>query len=627
MALNDKKVNIIIRAKDFASSKFKSLGKSLLSLKSLVIGGLGFVGLKQLFDATVGSMATLERMTGKLETAMKSAGRFSNEAFKELTNFAVEMEDATGQAEENILQAMTILQTFGRMTKEDLKASTVAILDMAAVMDTDLKSAALSVGKAYVGQISALTRVGVSIDEAKFKTEGFQAVLDQLAVEQGGQAIKQMEGFSGSLKSLGHAFDGTLESIGKFITKSETMMNILNGLKDTFISITDWLDAKRDSEKEASVATATHTILVSKLRDEMNKLGKTHIFLEHEEQIAAANKELNLMLPILDKQIKREEKRIEISNKLLKGGKEQKIEDSILYKQKAALIENLKKLESEYNELRKDKSLLKGWDDIINQIGVAIEKTRELGSVEKQTGKEEEEESVKRRKRYQLSANLLRQRIQQEEEAAELRKKIAEEEDAAELAKLEADFRNLQKRANATKAFHDKLNALINESARKEINTRLRVSRTLADMQANTLRKTLTDAELHWDERKRLLAEQEEKAQSLFDRLTSGEKLTATEFEKVIEKIKEQKEALSDVEGAEAIFEILNAAEKKMFEVFKTIEDSPIVPKIDFTDAVIQSQLGGKRASAAFRKAFEEDQRSNPITPKINTNSIASTGD
>jgi hypothetical protein len=238
-----KVVDILITAKDFATKKVKGLSKALLSLKGIIAGGVGLLALRKAYQLVIKSAADTEAQTIKLATAMKAAGRFTKEAFDENVALAEQLEVSTGIVSEEIIQVQAILQSFGRMTHEEMNKTVPAVLNLATVMGIDTASAAVSMGKAFVGQLGSLKRYGVSVDKATFQTEGFNHVLDVLATEQGGQAEARMQGFGGAIRKVAVEIENILKRIGSFIIENQK-------LRDTVMGVAAGVSALKDRISE-----------------------------------------------------------------------------------------------------------------------------------------------------------------------------------------------------------------------------------------------------------------------------------------------------------------------------------------------------------------------------------------
>lgn len=87
-------------------------------------------------------------------------------------------------------------------------------LDISAATGKDLESVSLALGKAYNGNIGALTRLGVPLDEGIKKTKDFDAVQQKLTELFGGAAAKNAETYAGQLARVSQGVGELKEDLG-----------------------------------------------------------------------------------------------------------------------------------------------------------------------------------------------------------------------------------------------------------------------------------------------------------------------------------------------------------------------------------------------------------------------------
>ena len=120
---------------------------------------------------------------------------------------------ATGIADDDLRPA------FGNLARAtgDLEKSQRLFnlaLDISAQTGRDLESVTLGLGRAATGQIGALTRLGIPLDEGAKKSKDFGAILRQLEGQFGGAAATAADTFSGRVKILKTSLGEVVESIG-----------------------------------------------------------------------------------------------------------------------------------------------------------------------------------------------------------------------------------------------------------------------------------------------------------------------------------------------------------------------------------------------------------------------------
>lgn len=111
-----------------------------------------------------------------------------------------------------------------RSTKDVTKAQELQTLalDIAAGTGKDLKTVSEALGKAYDGNLGALRKLGVGIDDSIIKSKNFDAAAAALASTFEGQASKQAETFQGKMARLTVAFDEAKETVGSYVLDAIT---------------------------------------------------------------------------------------------------------------------------------------------------------------------------------------------------------------------------------------------------------------------------------------------------------------------------------------------------------------------------------------------------------------------
>jgi hypothetical protein len=119
-----------------------------------------------------------------------------------------------------------------RSTKDATKAQELQslALDIAAGTGKDLKTVSEALGKAYDGNLGALKKLGVGIDESIIKSKNFDAAAAALATTFEGQASKQAETFQGKMARLTVAFDEAKETVGSYVL--DALTPLLSGFVD-----------------------------------------------------------------------------------------------------------------------------------------------------------------------------------------------------------------------------------------------------------------------------------------------------------------------------------------------------------------------------------------------------------
>jgi len=153
---------------------------------------------------------TLENVTGATESQIKAVEDY-------ITQTAL----ANGITDDQLRPSLDRLI---RSTKDATKAQELQslALDIAAGTGKDLKTVSEALGKAYDGNLGALKKLGVGIDDSIIKSKNFDAAAAALSKTFEGQASKQAETFQGKMARLTVAFDEAKETVGSYVLDALT---------------------------------------------------------------------------------------------------------------------------------------------------------------------------------------------------------------------------------------------------------------------------------------------------------------------------------------------------------------------------------------------------------------------
>ena len=149
---------------------------------------------------------------------------------------------ATGIADDQLRPSLDRLVRSTSSVEKAQKLQTLA-LDIAAGTGKDLTAVTEALGKAYDGNLGALKRIGVPLDENIVKTKDFDGAVKALSETFAGQAAAAAETFAGRMSRIKIAVDEAKEQIGfallpfleklaKFVTDSlvPALEGLVNGL-------------------------------------------------------------------------------------------------------------------------------------------------------------------------------------------------------------------------------------------------------------------------------------------------------------------------------------------------------------------------------------------------------------
>jgi len=230
-------------AKSFNDSAKMSMN-TMLKMGAGIAGVLGLAKawgmLKDSAKEYVELASVQEAAENKLEAVLKATGNAAGYNLAQLKAMASGLQDVTTMGDETTLAGMAILATFKEIKGEAFEGATKAAMDMSKVMDQDLKSSMVQIGKALndpIQGLSALSRVGVSFtDDQKKMIKTLQesgdmmgaqkVILAELKSEFGGAAEAASKTFAGGLTQAQNALGDTKEEMGFVITKNQFFIEL-----------------------------------------------------------------------------------------------------------------------------------------------------------------------------------------------------------------------------------------------------------------------------------------------------------------------------------------------------------------------------------------------------------------
>lgn len=238
--------------------KLTSVGKSLSLKLTAPLAALGALSLS--------NADTQAKAEAKVQQAIKSTSSAAKLSFSQLKEYASELQSKTLFGDETILNNATAqLLTFTNIAGENFKRTEAVALDLATVLDGDLKSASLQLGKALndpVKNLSALSRSGIQFSEEQksvinhlAKTnrlaEAQGVILKELERQYGGQAQAAAKVGLGAAQQLKNAWGDFLEQIGA------ALMPMVNKLAQALTGVVNALQAMSPTMRTVLVTTAT----------------------------------------------------------------------------------------------------------------------------------------------------------------------------------------------------------------------------------------------------------------------------------------------------------------------------------------------------------------------------------
>lgn len=251
-------VNRRLRETDgLTASVSERMGRAGRSMQRFgAVGSVATLGVAAAFRDVIGLYDQQQRAEAKVAQAVRQTGAAAGFAADELYEQASALQDITRFGDEDILNNVTAqLLTFKNISGEAFTGAQTAALDLATVLDGDLKSASIMLGKALndpAQGLSAMSRAGVTFSEEQKEVikrlaetggiaEAQRLILEEIASAYGGQAAAAREAGAGTVDAWRNTWGDLKEDVGA------ALIGILPPIVDALESITGWF---RDLEPE-----------------------------------------------------------------------------------------------------------------------------------------------------------------------------------------------------------------------------------------------------------------------------------------------------------------------------------------------------------------------------------------
>jgi hypothetical protein len=237
--------NIIIDiAAEFTGNKaFKSaetstdkLTKNIKNMAKTLGVAFSATAVLNYAKASVKAAAADEKAQKQLALALKNVGLGRDAAASE--DFIQRLQSEFGVVDDKLRPAYQQLAVATGNTAQSQKLLQIA-LDISASTGRDLASVTSAISKAYLGNNTALGKLGVGISKADLKAKSFDEVMNQLSTTFAGAATASANTFQGSMDKLSVASANVQEIIGtgiidalKGLSEDTTVDDLAKGMED-----------------------------------------------------------------------------------------------------------------------------------------------------------------------------------------------------------------------------------------------------------------------------------------------------------------------------------------------------------------------------------------------------------
>lgn len=205
-----------------AEQSTNALEKSVSRLGSKIVAAFSAYKVAEFSKASVKAFAQDQRAAASLARTLENV----NQGYQTdmVNNYISKTEALYGVLDDKLRPAFSqLVIATGDATKSQQLLQTA--LDISAGTGRDLESVAAALSKAYLGNNTALTRLGVGLSTASIKGKSFNDILSILNQNFAGQAATAADTYQGKIDKLNVAFKNMQETIGKGIIDAFSQLN------------------------------------------------------------------------------------------------------------------------------------------------------------------------------------------------------------------------------------------------------------------------------------------------------------------------------------------------------------------------------------------------------------------
>lgn len=212
-----------------AQSSFKILGAAAVAAVGVFASRKLFNAIRDVTDAS----AKQELAVKRLNTSLKLAGDFSEDASKEMQQFATDLQKVTTVGDETALEMLALAKSFN-VSNEDAKKLVATAADLAEATGGTLEGAVRELGKTYSGTTGLLSRqIPVLKDLTKEQLRSGEAI-NIIAERFKGAAAAATQTYTGAMIQLSNAMGDFKESIGAIITENPLVIQAIHLIREQF---------------------------------------------------------------------------------------------------------------------------------------------------------------------------------------------------------------------------------------------------------------------------------------------------------------------------------------------------------------------------------------------------------
>ena len=204
-----------------AETATSKLEKSVAKLGKQLAGVFAASKLYAFGKESVKAFAADEKAARSLALALANTGNAF--AAIEVEKFIGDLQRVTGVLDDDLRPAFRTLLTATGDVKKSQDALALA-LDISAGTGRNLGQVSVALSRGFLGQTTALSRLGAGLDKATLKAGDMDVIIGELTNKFRGQALAAAEGYAGAIAKLTVASNNAKEIIGKDLLDAMQMV-------------------------------------------------------------------------------------------------------------------------------------------------------------------------------------------------------------------------------------------------------------------------------------------------------------------------------------------------------------------------------------------------------------------
>lgn len=245
-----------------SNADFSKLQSKLVSVGA---GLLASLGIRETIRASIEQ----DKAVKKVESSLRSLGRYTPQLSKELQDFASQLQRQSRFGDEATLSQIAFAQAMGANVEQS-KQIVAAAQDMAVALDIDFNSAVRNITKTLGGFAGELGEVIPELKNLSAEQLQSGAGIDLLSKKYQGFALRDLATFDAKLEQSKNTLGDFAEAIGDLITKSDTATGFLSDMEFAISGLTVGL--KQLSSKDITDAQKEYTEEIKKQTLEIERL-------------------------------------------------------------------------------------------------------------------------------------------------------------------------------------------------------------------------------------------------------------------------------------------------------------------------------------------------------------------